>query len=1230
MQHNTSKLNSLHEQYISAMNVSNKPHMTDKELEFWMVMSDSKMVFENNDNMKMFLLKLISSIINDYSKSFVKTHAEFMFEKVKHEYTQLINTLKELEKKHVSLSFSGLFVASNTLLFLERITSRILIMFLDDDTVETIDKLTQKLSALLKHTKRVLDGISVIDKSFHQQLKTMLRKVTNYKHLTNSSDIEKVYKNVEIENSLVTDTQNVNVAQFSTILDGIGIDEEFEFTKQLYSIKDAFLEIEGTQAKHMKQWIEHLQNKIMSEYVNLFTITKTRKLLDAVDWETLKANIKKVEVRKLSYLTLTRFGGILLFLLRETRKLIYIFRLGMLENEDSMYDFVYDFEANTKKTMYDLVNVTIEKLRLLPQDEQSSQQSLHQLRKTANAFDKSIIDANLKDIDNHIVNFKVLAKNMIELFSKFASNTNNQHKIRNAKLKGISLLQDALPVLKQTTDFVNLYIQRSQKNTKTVHDEYDNLALFLEEINNINGLESAIKSKVQTVNESFKIKRQLQSLLYPSSIAYFKCLELYELLSGTIRVVVRKKFNADGQSPYSIYYNIQLDHAKNMVSFEGVQDLYKLNFEQDYNKNNIEFGPFYKLYPQNETDTPDIVAKHIVKDALNIDTLINMVTQHSTNVVLYSYGYSGSGKTFNFFGMLGKQETWKYGLVWELLDTLGKIENVSIKLVKRIKVYGVLEPYVKDGGASKRQQQQVKETTTSKFVFKDTVWDGKYDANNQEVKSWVSTIEQDLNSSLDKESFVKATSNNSESSRGFYILKFEISYGNNKSFIGVVDMAGNEDPYDISNAMIPTMDMSKFKSFINGQLIVSVYDVVYQEIKKVITNIILTTVIMIVSLQRNGYLYDGFIDVITEKEGQVSELQQHMGIMINVKTKLIDMVKRFPPSQKNSIPTDTEQLSNEFLQRVDEALNKQQVSLLVLDKKTCAIRWWTQNGTTKFQLKFVVNQEVVIEILKFAVTNLQKDIQKIKNKNKQLDEDKLFNLTTSSLPDIQIISTKAKTNEHYETLLKFKKLKYVYDIMSNTQMQWKDINITINDITSELLSSTPSFDKNFLKSCKKEQRDTIQNSISSFFKDLKYIVPVKNKAKENVYYNYSTLSQIVREGFYINKANAELIHFFKRKRNFEDPIFTNQDNIHDTEKTQYEFDGNFDFKTYDKFAVQFPSNTSKEVTRYDTSLVKTIYNEFGDENIKHIMFACVRDDNEVDKIVGAISTLYLVQDLKST
>jgi hypothetical protein len=236
--------------------------------------------------------------------------------------------------------------------------------------------------------------------------------------------------------------------------------------------------------------------------------------------------------------------------------------------------------------------------------------------------------------------------------------------------------------------------------------------------------------------------------------------------------------------------------------------------------------------------------------------------------------------------------------------------------------------------------------------------------------------------------------------------------------------------------------------------------------------------------------------------------------------------------------------------------------------------------------------------------------------------------------------------------------------------KWQDVAFDFS-IEGGGLSIPPDVNKAMLHNFKtsdsnKSKINDIITKISNRICNPKYMLPVLSETKtgyEEITYTYSELLQIVKEGYYINKAIAELIHFFQTKKNYEEPIVhENDNNIYittqpsgvinaNTEKqkkckkmdstihtkkqnvTAYPFEGNFDFANYNKFSAKFhvnPSNKDETISKYDTSLVQTIYNEFGDDNVKHIMFACVRNLDQVDKIIGAISTLYLVQDLKST
>jgi hypothetical protein len=160
-------------------------------------------------------------------------------------------------------------------------------------------------------------------------------------------------------------------------------------------------------------------------------------------------------------------------------------------------------------------------------------------------------------------------------------------------------------------------------------------------------------------------------------------------------------------------------------------------------------------------------------------------------------------------------------------------------------------------------------------------------------------------------------------------------------------------------------------------------------------------------------------------------------------------------------------------------------------------------------------------------------------------------------------------------------------------------------------------DKNFVK-------EQIKTELINFFASQPYIIKTKDYENEN---SFSSISSILAEGFFINQANAELINLFRQKIDgkFQQYVTHNSEqNVH-----LFNFADKFSVKNYDKFAKILGQGDSESSNRTLTELVPTLTEMFGTD-AKDIMFACLKDENEVTQAKGAIDTLYLVQDIKST
>lgn len=1293
-------LSQLYQKYVASVSSSKPSYVTDEEMAFVVELSKVGNGFNTNpknmNGLQKYVKNMVITLTKSYDKLFHDTNTVNLFQYDSKEWQTLVNILKGL--KVDTLSYYGLLMIGHTLLFLLRVTRRAIYKYKLDEINDENSKsnIPSALLALFTHTNTTIQHIVEHDAEVTAYLQKILEKAKG--HDTNDTNITTKYLDKLLQNANEKEQSSIHVVDLAlptTLNTNIGIDEQLLLLDTSYGIEQ-IMKDDTKGYNKAKRLVERLKSNIQSKYHKIFEHTTTTNMLNEDKWNLLQQQIGDVKLDNLSFSGLATIGNALLFLLRSTRKIIYQYKLANLViHEQGKVDTI-----NTTQELDNLFQYIGSILSNIQKIVATSNAQAKSILESASAFDGKLLDIALQDIPRNMFNFQSLARNLIELFLKFdsiknskgtdESNKATKTKILKAEKNGRRYLEKvfANSSLKNTIAFLTDYTDATI-NMELDKADYNGLKKALMIIRDTNSLQHNIRKTLQGKGkeEVKRVLQKLKELVYPSSKLYFNCLELYEFLSGTIRIVVRKKDDYDkakqGDKPT---YDITLHQTTNIVSFDGVDDIYQTYFGNTSLVTNGKvyntFGPFYGLYPR-ETATDattnaatkqmaleiarekaNKVAKDIIENALNFDTLLTTIKEHSTNMVLYSYGYSGSGKTFNFFGKL-KEKEYDFGIVFKLFSKL-KEHGVTIELLKRIKVYGVLET---EGGTPE----------DNRFAFKDYVLPLEYNGVNT-VEQWAITIQQDLErKQAELLDFVKATSNNQDSSRGFYMLKFKVFPKDNphkESYIGVVDMAGNEDPFDISNAMIPTLNMSNFQTFLKGELDASMYDVVYEEIKSVVLNIIVIVLLFLLMAKRKSTIYNTHLDLVNNEK---SIIYQELAVLPRIREKLIALIN-------HSLTTKTK-LEPDKLLSLDPDKN------LLMD----------YNGD-EFETKFVVTKNLIIDILIDRIGKLNTAVQPYKDKlNLKEAEDKkaqkMLNLINNeaSLASIQEISAISKIEEEksLKDLLILKKLEYMKIYLEkkvSTDAEWQDLKLSIScntkdmvvptDINNGILSkfqvegkkkaeqAAKNADKNDGKKIATNyiRIPNISKQISNHFCNPKYMLPVLLEDGTYIHYKYSNLLQIVKEGYYINKAIAELIHFFQTKRNYEDSNVSKTDNsVYTTQLPQppqppqitnvneethkecskflstiparnknillYPFEGNFDFKNYNKFSAKFHVNPEyKDVTisKYDTSLVQTIYNEFGDDNVKHIMFACVRNLDQVDKIIGAISTLYLVQDLKST
>ena len=628
-----------------------------------------------------------------------------------------------------------------------------------------------------------------------------------------------------------------------------------------------------------------------------------------------------------------------------------------------------------------------------------------------------------------------------------------------------------------------------------------------------------------------------------------------------------------------------------------------------------QFGPFYAVH-DNHTSVDSIL-----NESLNIHSVIKQFTNSTTSssMVLYTYGYSGSGKTFTLFGDIKKETPdVENSTVLKMIKML-KDNGCTVSLERTLKCYGTLSQ-------SQQNKQKVTQNTPTKYFFQDEVQVNEITSTMEEDSTWINKIKSELQHDKDPEtgltkpnSFIKATSNNPDSSRGFYILRFAITPPISIStplkvrhYLGIVDMAGNEDPFDIQSVMLPTLGLDHASHIFNSQELFT-NDIVYGEVITTLQNIFHPLLVYIntrktnitmqpdVSLTNIPYTYfdklnNYFKDVIQnwrKKNDQPYPKDEYVIIedLIDVK------VTRVPEEGKKALFTFhfSEGLILEILQKKIQSLQDNIVNKTVINDK---------------RISFIEKLDKQRSQMGYNVDNEPEWVKALLNRFSMLDNSTLDTIRN------RLAQTKVYDDE----------LKYM--ILSNVLQNKDTIHITNKifkanfGLFGDNITNPGSF------------KNMIATELIKYFAKQPYILRQNNNS---VAHTPNTIASIIREGYYINQANAELMEFFKAKKNGDLVELLKEDNARtDNRKTQYEFESNFALSKYNKFKKHTSADATKATNannannnQYETQLVPTLRRLFTDGS-KDIMFACLRDDKSVAIAKGAIDTLKLVQDIKST
>lgn len=825
-------------------------------------------------------------------------------------------------------------------------------------------------------------------------------------------------------------------------------------------------------------------------------------------------------------------------------------------------------------------------------------------------------------------NYKYLFSGMFNLSTKFkeminrweVNNLNGDLIYRKVKNNIIGLDESTSKLIKDGLNILTeLYGDLTVSYPNTMNIIHNGLALNKEDVNLKNKFVNIVKlfEILDTLNDKPLLeKHDDMKIFYNSGELYKKMLFLYEDLSGAVRAIVRvrdvyqsitiggstlkrkrQKSSFTVSKKRKVYisgggtddkrfdsYEIKLDKSNKFVSFSGIDQDDKV-----FASKSLQHGPFFSVH-NNEFNNPSSAS--VEDDLLNgigFDSLTNIFQgtpeeDKEPAILIYTYGYSGSGKSYTLFGDKTRStELPKKGVMWEMVRRLQK--SYDMKLVNTTICYGYLD-YESDGYVFKTHEPKPREKNSSNTNEWANIINGEFD---------------DAMKNLNDDSFIKVTPNNPESSRGFYIIKVALYEKNSgykaiKGYIGVVDMAGNEDPFDIATSICPTIKFDRMDILMKEPAQSYIYDVVYEEIKNVLIDILKPTILKVFTAKLKGYVTD-----LAKKESvsmvldnKLDETTQER--LVTLRDKLNDTFTVF----KKPVQTPTYNTKNQ--KYITITTSSPYIFKFVNDSTTVSetLMEVPKVGDVKFNLSAELLQEICIYI---------------KSKYNIISDNEI--VTINDIREAILLGEQEKASSL--------KLKYAITQLLNQMKAKKGTNIVTMYIDVGGLNEKVSKDK--FNGAKTLIQTSIIKSMESF-NNQPYILPFTMN-NQVVQYKYNTIGRIIKEGYYINKANAELMDYFKKKIHMHDI------NKIVTVKKSYNFDKSFSFKNYNKFKKDFVPTTVTNTNRsqsdfeYDTGLVDIIKKQFPGKN-KDIIFACVRNDRDFGKILGAIDTLELIRDLKST
>jgi hypothetical protein len=467
------------------------------------------------------------------------------------------------------------------------------------------------------------------------------------------------------------------------------MDEERNFYQKItnaYPGRDG--DILSDVQSYLLQFVHNIRTHYKKNVLDRF-VTKSIEHKQAVIavWQEVDEELDELSqgLNMLSYLDIVMVGITLLFMIRTTKRMLFI-HLNQIETKSTVKDLQWHLIQTLQYVGNFLQNFRTK-------DIQGNMKAMYDLCDKIIDIIERVKDAYPKVLSN--------------LNSAVQNNSNSEAvSIRNRFTQGLSLIYKESE--KGQSTLIKLANVVNKVSTKASNNETESPFLQL--------LYYCTQVKELQNKTNKAISKHARDLLplFPDGDVYKRLLLLYEKLSGSVRIIarVRREKQNNGMqkggdlskqrkrmmscmSKYLRYlvtqkggnsnvmvdnsYAIEINDIQRIVSFQNVTDTMFNKYFQKYkfanqetlvnDKYRIDFGPFFAVHTS--VDQVD----HILNKSLNINAVIDEFETSTTpvSIILYVYGYSGSGKTYTLFGNTGGQDLDREnGILWRIVSALEK------------------------------------------------------------------------------------------------------------------------------------------------------------------------------------------------------------------------------------------------------------------------------------------------------------------------------------------------------------------------------------------------------------------------------------------------------------------------------------------------------------------------------------------------------------------------------